>query len=196
MFKRLGASRHWPSVPARCSKSHGLAGHGFTSHGIKATIFKRTHFILFAIQMKTIVSLLVALSLVGCSGTMNGMIRGSSQLVQVQYEQGALTDSLTLQMPDGEIFKGKAVPVGRNVTNTNSFGSATAYSSRGGVASGFGTGFGTSTSSSGQFHALLFGNKGNSMKCQLQYADAKGLTTAGGVGFCEASNGKVIDLQW
>lgn len=146
--------------------------------------------------MKSFLTVFVAVLLAGCSGTMNGMIRGSGQIVQVQYEQGALTDSLTLQMPDGEIFKGKAVPVGRSVTSTNTFGSATAYSSRGTVASGFGSGFGTSTSSNGQFQALLFGNKGSSMKCQLQYADAKGLTTAGGVGTCEASTGKVIDLQW
>ncbi len=127
---------------------------------------------------------------------MNGMVRGSGQIIQVQYEQGAQHDSLTLQMPDGEIFKGKAVPIGRSVTNSSSFSSATAYSSRGTMASGFGSGFGTSTTATGQFSAILFGNRGNSIKCQLQYSDPKGLTTAGGVGYCETSNGKSIDLQW
>lgn len=145
--------------------------------------------------MRKVVYLLAIFFIAGCSGTMNGMIRGTGQMVQVYYEQGALTDTLTVQMPDGEVFKGKAVPVGRNVTNTNTFGAGTVYGSRG-VASGFGSVQSTATSSNGQFYALLFSNRGGVMKCQLQYADAKGLTTAGGVGYCDMSNGKTIDLQW
>lgn len=52
------------------------------------------------------------------------------------------------------------------------------------------------SSSTGGAVAVLIGSRGSSLSCQLQNADANGLTTSGGVGVCRHSDGRVIDVIW
>lgn len=144
---------------------------------------------------KVLIGLIVPTILLGCGGTMNGMIRGSGDRVVVAYEQGMSHDDFTVTMPDGEVFKGKGVLANTTVTTTNSFGSAFATGS-GGSAQAFGSGYGFSMSGDGVVRAVLFGSRGNTMRCLLNYADKSGYTTAGGVGECQTSDGKILDIQW
>ena len=136
------------------------------------------------------------LILAGCAGRMNGMIRGSGTPVKIEYTQGMQHDNLKVTMPNGEIFAGKAVMVGHSIGVGYGFGRATATSSTDSYATGTGTSFGIVESYTGSMQAVLFGNKGNTMRCKLQYADSSGFTTAGGIGLCETSDGRVIDVQW
>lgn len=84
---------------------------------------------------------------------------------------------------DGESFSGQAIDAGATS------GVGTVYS---------GGGFGTvvTTNSSGNFVAVLMGDRGSSMRCQMNYADSSGLTNMGGVGICQHSDGRIIDVTW
>lgn len=135
-------------------------------------------------RMKSILlgAVLVA-TLSACGGNMQGVVRGSGQPVIFDYEQGMSSDSLTAEI-DGETFAGKAVMRGASTSTT--VGTTTA----------FGTFTQMGFSYTGDVVATLIGNRGSTLSCQLQYADSSGFTTAGGVGVCQHSDGRVIDIVW
>lgn len=141
--------------------------------------------------MKSILlgAVLVA-TLSACGGNMQGVVRDSGQPVIFAYEQGMSSDSLTAEI-DGEAFAGKAVMRGASTTVGTAFGTATA-----GTTTAFGTSTLIGSSYTGDFVATLIGNRGSTLSCQLQYADSSGFTTAGGVGVCQHSDGRVIDIVW
>lgn len=128
--------------------------------------------------------------LAACSGTMQGVMRGSGQPVQFSYEQGMDSDTLTAVI-DGESFRGKSVMRGASTTVGTGFGTVRAAGT---------TAFGTTTvfgsTYTGDFVAVLLGSRGSSLSCQLQYADSSGFTTSGGVGVCQHSDGRVMDIIW
>ena len=140
--------------------------------------------------IKRILLIGILSSLAACSGTMQGVTRGSGKPVQFTYEQGMDSDTLTAVI-DGEAFRGKSVMRGATTTVGTGFGTAAA----GGM-----TAFGTTTligsTSTGDFVAVLLGSRGSSLSCQLQYADSSGFTTSGGVGVCQHSDGRMIDIIW
>jgi len=132
----------------------------------------------------------IAALLSACAGNMQGVVRGIGQPVLFSYEQGMSSDMLMAEI-DGEAFEGKAVMQGASTTVGTGFGTAVAGTS---------TVFGSSTiigsSYTGAFVAVLIGNQGSTLSCQLQYADTSGFTTAGGVGVCHHSDGRIIDIVW
>lgn len=141
-------------------------------------------------------ALAISTLLVGCSGAMNGMVRNDGTRVSIAYEQGMDHDKLSVTMPDGETFTGKVVMVGASSGIVSGFGSASAYSSTGNYAYGTGSTFGVVNTYTGNMQGVLFGDKGHTMRCKFQYADTSGFTTSGGVGLCETSDNRVIDVQW
>ena len=120
--------------------------------------------------------------LVACSGTMDGVVRGEGTRVTFQYEQGLDRDFYEVTI-DGENFKGQAVH---------------AYAVSGvGVGVAAGTAVPVFTSlTSGNFVAVMFGDMGSTMRCNMNYADSSGFTSLGGVGICQHSDGRVIDVMW
>jgi hypothetical protein len=148
------------------------------------------------------------LGLAGCmTGGMNAMIRDSGARATMTYEQGMSQDNFTITLPEGETFRGKGVMVGKSTTIGNTFASGTmtgtsTYFGPGGVVhgthsgSGRGSAFSVVSSYTGNVAAVLFGDKGHTMRCSFQYADTSGLTNLGGVGLCETSDGRVLDVQW
>ena len=127
---------------------------------------------------------------------MDGMARDGGERVVISYTQGMSHDNLEVTLSDGEHFKGKVVMVGASTGFTNSFGSGTAFDTLGNSAYASGSAFGVVSTYTGSMQGVLFGNKSNTMVCSLQYADSSGFTSFGGVGICETSYGKVIDIQW
>ena len=120
--------------------------------------------------------------LVACAGTMQGVVRGEGTRVTFKYEQGIYRDFYEVTI-DGEYFKGQAVHA----------------DARTGV--GVGVADGTTvpvitSSTSGNIVAVMFGDKGSTMRCNMNYADSSGFTTMGGVGVCQHSEGRVIDIMW
>lgn len=120
-----------------------------------------------------------------CSGTMKGVVRGEGTPVTFAYETGLDSDKLTAVI-DGETFQGKAV-----MSSTSTFGSAFGSTSSGFQSTAL---FGSAQSSDAM--ATLFGSKGSTMSCQLRYADSDGFIIAGGVGVCQHSDGRLIDVMW
>lgn len=127
---------------------------------------------------------------------MQGMVRNDGTRVPIAYEQGMEHDNLKVEMPDGETFTGKVVMVGASTGFASGFGSASAIDNSGGYAYGSGSTFGVVNTYTGNMQGVLFGDNGHTMRCKFQYADSSGLTTSGGIGLCEASNGRIIDVQW
>jgi hypothetical protein len=128
--------------------------------------------------------LIAAISLItltACSGEMTGQVRGTGQKVVFQYEQQMDHDVYTAVV-GGETFRGKAIMDGQSSTTGNVFGA------------NMQTFFGTSTTN--RFLAVLLGDKGSSMNCQMRYADSSGITSAGGIGICMHSDGRTIDIVW
>lgn len=128
--------------------------------------------------------------LTACSGQMNGVIRDTGQTVKLNFEQGIDSDILTAQL-DGEIFSGKSVMENQSSTFSSAFGTAFG----GGTNSNFGSQIFSQTTS-GNFMAVLFGDKGSTIRCQLRYADSSGMTSMGGVGQCIHSDSRIIDILW
>jgi hypothetical protein len=124
------------------------------------------------------------LMLAACSGEMTGQIRGTGEPVTFAYEQGLDQDAYSTVI-GGESFKGKAVMDGSGST----VGTAILGPNLAG-----GTLFGTTTTN--RFVAVLLGNRGSSLNCQMRYADTSGFTTSGGVGVCNHSDGRIIDVIW
>ncbi len=113
---------------------------------------------------------------------MQGVVRGEGTRVQFQYEQGMDRDYYETTL-DGEHFKGQAV-----------------YAN---ASSGTGVGFANGTTvpvftstTTGNLVAVMFGDKGSTMRCDMNYADSSGFTSMGGVGVCQHSDGRVIDVMW
>ncbi|MGQ0566188.1 MAG: hypothetical protein ACT4OK_14130 [Gemmobacter sp.] len=128
------------------------------------------------------IALLLTIS--ACGGEMTGQIRGTGERVKFTYEQGLDSDTYSTVI-GGETFNGKAVMDGATSTAaTGIFGTDIAGA----------TLFGTTTTN--RFIAVLLGNRGSSLNCQMRYADSSGFTTSGGVGLCQHSDGRVIDIVW
>lgn len=123
--------------------------------------------------------LVLILAVSACSGTMQGVTRGTGEAVKFSYEQGMDSDTLTAVIGN-ETFKGKAVQRGNTAVSATTWSGDAIFGS----------------SSTGAAVAVLLGSRGSSLSCQLQYADASGFTTSGGVGVCQHSDGRVIDVVW
>jgi len=110
---------------------------------------------------------------------MQGVVRGEGTRVSLQYEQGVDRDFYTTTI-DGETFKGQAIQAdARSGIGTTTSGETAFFSS-----------------SSGNVVATMFGDKGSTLRCNMNYADSTGFTTAGGVGVCQHSDGRLIDVMW
>lgn len=133
-------------------------------------------------RTRLLIAAIVVGAIAGCGGTMQGVIRGEGTPVQFQYEQGLDRDYYTAVV-DGEQFSGQAINAG-------------ASSGTGTVFAGGNVGTVVVSSTTGEFVAVLLGDRGSTMRCQMNYADSSGFTSMGGVGACQHSDGRVIDVTW
>ena len=126
-----------------------------------------------------------------CSGTMKGVVQQGGGSVNFQFEEtGIGHGNMRATLSDGESFKGRFADE---------------------AASGFVTGFDTEGPSativrkeafealqsySGNFEAILFGNKGHTMLCKFRAGNSLRGLPSGGEGRCQISDGRVIDVQF
>lgn len=122
------------------------------------------------------------MTLAACVGDMTGQVRGSGERVSFTYEQGLEHDKYSAVI-NGENFEGKAVMDGATSTTASVFGGDFNDMM-----------FGETTTN--RFIAVLLGNRGNSLNCQMRYANSSGDTSSGGVGVCKHSDGRTIDVVW
>ena len=113
----------------------------------------------------------------GCSGAMQGVVREDAKRVPFNYTHGIIgTGDIVAVMPDGERFEGR-------LTEAGAPGSTDSSSSYAAV-----------DPLIGNADAMLYGNRGSTMKCRFRMADTIIGLAGGGFGICQASDGRVIDI--
>ena len=120
----------------------------------------------------------------GCAGSMKGVVRRDAKRIEFTYTDSRLgKGSLQTVLPGGERFEGKIVRIGSadDQSDTAISGSESAD-------------FEDVRLFDGNAEATLSGNKGNTMKCRFNLADVIIGLSSGGFGFCQVSDGRVIDI--
>ncbi len=122
--------------------------------------------------------IILMLVLSACTGQMAGLVHtpDGAPLGRAEYtykEDIFGSGTVTATMPNGEFFKGSYVMVETRATTSK----ATNV-------------FATKSFSDDQFNAVLFSDRNNSMRC-LFHGDI-----LHGIGTCEISDGRRVDLQW
>ena len=139
--------------------------------------------------MKKYISIFGAIlltGLVGCAGTMKGIIRKDAKRVQFSFSDSRIgTAKIQVAMPDGERFKGRIVSISSGSIETES------DSTRATLSSGS---FEEVDSFAGNSKATLTGNMGNIMKCRFHITDIIIGLSSGGFGICQTADGSVIDI--
>ncbi len=120
---------------------------------------------------------ILMLVLSACTGQMAGLVHtpDGTPLGRAEYtykEDIFGSGTVTATMPNGEFFKGSYVMVETRATTK-----ATSI-------------FAIKSNSDDQFNAVLFSDRNNSMRC-LFNGDI-----LHGIGTCEISDGRRVDLQW
>jgi hypothetical protein len=135
------------------------------------------------IKPASVISL--AALIAGCSGSMNGVLRGSGEQVSVSSYSGLCLDSLQITLPDGEIFIGYitapesdgevdsfCVPRYQKVTSSSSV-----------------------VSDAHGYENILFSDQLDMMRCDLSFREAGWWSAPGGAGVCTLSDSRIIDVQ-
>jgi hypothetical protein len=122
----------------------------------------------------------------GCTGKLNGVIKRDAQRVDILYTDSRLANAeLVAIMPDGERFSGKSERLGKNEAMAEAFGTDDAEDS---------THFKEVLAFSGNAQATLSGNRGNVIKCRFRITDILMGFSSGGVGLCQISDGRTIEV--
>ena len=129
----------------------------------------------------------IAVSLVvitACSGSLRGIVRNNASRVALNYSDSQIgSANLQAVMPEGERFEGR-VERGTDRTRPNS--SSTISTDRFEAVETFG----------GNADAVLSGNRGNIMKCRFHLTDIIIGFSSHGIGICQLSDGRVIDIYF
>jgi hypothetical protein len=122
--------------------------------------------------------------LAACSGTMQGVVRKDARRVVFDYSDWKIgTADVQVVMPEGERFEGR-VERGTDRTRPNS--SSSIITDRFEAVETFG----------GNADAVLSGNRGNIMKCRFHLTDVIIGFSGHGIGICQLSDGRVIDIYF
>jgi len=129
--------------------------------------------------------------LAACSGTMKGMVQQGGESVDFQFEEtGIGHGKLRATLSDGETFKGR-------FADEASSGYVTGFDTEGtGATIVHREAFEAVESYSGNIEAILFGNKGHTMRCKFRADISLMGLASGGEGRCQVSDGRVIDVQF
>ena len=139
------------------------------------------------IDKAVIVSVTMSLViLIGCTGTMDGVIRRDAKRIQILYTDSrpAVAELITV-LPSGERFRGNS----ERLDTTKEM--MAAHSSE--AVEGAGR-FEEVLAFSGNVKATLSGNRGNTMKCRFELTDVIIGFSSGGFGLCQLADGRVIDV--
>ena len=135
-------------------------------------------------RQKFILVTILLLVQLGCAGSMKGVVRQDAKRVEFSYTDSRVgMGSLQALLPGGERFEGKIVRIGStdDQSDTAVSGSESAD-------------FEDVKLFDGNAEATLSGDKGNTMKCRFNLADSIIGLSSGGFGFCQVSDGRVIDI--
>jgi hypothetical protein len=133
-----------------------------------------------------VLAAMVLLAMVGCAGTMDGLIRQDAERIQITFTDSRIASAeLITVLPDGERFQGKP----EKLDAQKDMMAAGAAQGTAGPAS-----FPALQSFPGNVKALLSGSKGRQMACRFRLTDLVLGFASGGFGLCQLSDGRVIDV--
>ncbi|MCP4625862.1 MAG: hypothetical protein GY850_20475 [bacterium] len=119
----------------------------------------------------------------GCSSTMNGVIRRDAQRVEFVYTDSRVAVAeLLIVMPDGERFQGKTERLDKAKDMMEA------------DAEDISAHFEVMRTFDGNVKANLAGSRGNMMKCRFKVADYIIGLNSGGFGLCQMADGRVMDV--
>ncbi len=135
------------------------------------------------IRFVSILSLMALFA--GCSGGMSGTLKGSDEKVSVSSYRGLCLDSLQVTLPDGETFIGY-INVPESQAQEDSFcvprfQKVTSY------AAVFSDGYG--------YDSMLFGDRLDTMRCDIDFQEARWWWPPSGTGVCTLPDSRVIEIQ-
>jgi hypothetical protein len=131
-------------------------------------------------------AVIVLMAAVGCSGTMDGIIRRDAARIQITFTDTRVAAAeLITVLPDGERFQGKPEKLDAQ-KDMMAAGAAQGTSEP--------ASFPALLSFPGNVKALLSGSKGRQMACRFRLTDVILGFSSGGVGLCQMSDGRVIDV--
>ena len=129
------------------------------------------------------VAALLMVMAMGCSGTMNGVIRRDAQRVEIHYtDTRVAVAELLIVMPDGERFRGKTERFDRikDVMEIDADDTSAHFQDL--------------QTFAGNAKATLAGSKGNMMQCRFKVADYIIGLNSGGFGLCQMTDGRLMDV--
>ncbi len=126
----------------------------------------------------------VLIFLLGCAGSMKGVVRRDARRIEMTYTDMRLGKGiLKTVLPGGERFEGRIVKIG-----------ATDIQSDTAIATSQSAAFDDVQVFEGNAKATLSGSRGNIMKCRFNLTDSLMGISSGGFGLCQVSDGRVIDI--
>ena len=132
---------------------------------------------------KMVIAALISAVVMGCSGTMDGVIRRDAKRIEIMYSDTRINNAdLLVIMPNGERFEGKTEILNK------------AKDMMGPDADDIAAHFEVMQTFDGNVKADLTGNKGGRMKCRFKVADFLIGFNSGGFGLCQMEDGRVIDV--
>jgi hypothetical protein len=129
---------------------------------------------------------MVLAATIGCSGTMDGIVRRDAARIQITYTDSRIaTAELITVVPGGEQFRGKSERLDRQkeVMAAGADGRSAEPAS-----------FPAIQTFAGNAKAVLSGNQGGKMACRFRLTDVIIGFSSGGFGLCQMSDGRVIDV--
>ena len=137
------------------------------------------------LKILIIAAMLLAVTM-GCSGTMDGIIRSDANRIEIMYTDSRVSVAeLIAVFPNGGQFRGKSERFDRTreilETDNKKTDDVAAH-------------FEALQTFPGNAKATLSGNQGGKMACRFKLTDVIIGFSSGGFGLCQMSDGRVIDV--
>lgn len=134
--------------------------------------------------------------IIGANGVAQGNMHISFEQEAVNWNGGSAAIKATAQTSDGELFTGKLVQQNQKTDTSNTSILFDTSKKKNAWDPTFGIDTGDENTVLSAAYAVMIGNRGRSMKCDFQFADASSGIDGGGVGECKISDGKLVPVQF
>ena len=132
------------------------------------------------------VAALVSIVVMACSGQMSGVVRRDAKRIDIMFTDSRLASAeLVTVMPNGERFSGKSEAYDKNKEM---------MSAESTVTDEVAIHFEDLQTFPANAKATLYSDRGNMIECRFKLTDVIIGYSSGGVGLCQVSDGRVIDV--
>ncbi len=132
------------------------------------------------------VAALVSIMVMACSGQMSGVVRRDAKRIDIMFTDSRLASAeLVTVMPNGERFSGKSESYDKNKEM---------MSAESTVTDEVAIHFEDLQTFPANAKATLYSDRGNMIECRFKLTDVIIGFSSGGVGLCQVSDGRVIDV--